>query len=74
MSAIAPNFLLERERNQSTRGGFDRYAQHRAEPMAVIDGLRGERLAVLGAGKTGGKTRPSRWRRRSRPGPSCARC
>ena len=46
------NFMLarERERNQSTRGGFDAYAAHRAEQMATLDGLRGQRLAVLGAG------------------------
>lgn len=46
------NFLLERERdrNESTREGFDAYAAHRAEQMATLKGLQGERLAVLGAG------------------------
>lgn len=46
------DFLLECERwrNSSTRTAFDRYAQHRAQQMALISSWRGERIAVLGAG------------------------
>jgi hypothetical protein len=46
------DFLLERERerNRSTRSGFQRYAAHRAQQMALLGGLRGQRLALLGAG------------------------
>lgn len=50
--AALHGFLLERERerNASTRGGFDTYAHHRAQQMALLRGLRGERIAILGAG------------------------
>ena len=50
--AAPHGFLLDRERqrNASTRGGFDTYAHHRAQQMALLQGLRGERIAVLGAG------------------------
>lgn len=52
MSTSIPQFLLERERerNESTRGGYGAYASHRARQMALLQGLRGQRLAVLGAG------------------------
>lgn len=40
----------ERWRNASTRQSFDRYAQHRAQQMALLEGWGGDRLAVLGAG------------------------
>lgn len=52
MTALSPNFLLERERdrNASTRSGFSAYARHRARQMALLKDRRGERLAVLGAG------------------------
>lgn len=46
------DFLLQRERdrNRSTSQGFDAYAAHRAEQMALLCELRGQRLALLGAG------------------------
>jgi len=49
---VSREFLLERERerNASTRGRFAYYAHHRAQQMALAQGLRGERIAVLGAG------------------------
>jgi hypothetical protein len=52
MAVASDNFLLarERERNHSTQGGFDRYARHRAEQHALLEGLSGERIALLGAG------------------------
>lgn len=52
MASPPPHFLLarERQRNQSTRLGFERYAEHRARVMAQLADRRGERLAVLGAG------------------------
>jgi hypothetical protein len=52
MVAIGRHFLLERERdrNASTRAGFGAYAEHRARQMALLKGLRGQRIAVLGAG------------------------
>jgi hypothetical protein len=52
LPAVSRDFLLERERerNASTRGRFAHYAQHRAQQMALTQGLRGERIAVLGAG------------------------
>ncbi|RYZ02734.1 MAG: hypothetical protein EOO73_30710 [Myxococcales bacterium] len=52
MIAAIPQFLLERERdrNESTRGGYAAYAPHRARQMALLRGRGGERLAVLGAG------------------------
>ncbi|MDF3065189.1 MAG: hypothetical protein K0R38_790 [Polyangiaceae bacterium] len=52
MTASIPHFLLERERdrNESTRGGYSAYAAHRARQMALMGDRRGERLAVLGAG------------------------
>lgn len=49
---VSRDFLLERERerNETTRGRFAHYAQHRAQQMALTEGLRGLRIAVLGAG------------------------
>jgi hypothetical protein len=49
---VSRDFLLERERerNASTRGRFAHYAQHRAQQTALTKGLRGARIAVLGAG------------------------
>src|SRR3954469_24491864 len=48
----AGNFMVEQERwrNSSTRQAFDKYSRHRAQQMALLQGWRGERLAVLGAG------------------------
>lgn len=40
----------ERQRNASTRGRFAYYEQHRAQQMALAEGLHGQRIAVLGAG------------------------
>lgn len=59
--AAPHGFLLERERerNASTRGGFDTYAQHRAQQMALLQGLRGGRIAVLGAGNCNDLDLPS---------------
>lgn len=52
LPAVSRDFLLERERerNASTRGRFDYYAHHRAQQMALTHGLRGQRIALLGAG------------------------
>jgi len=52
MASSPPSFLLarERERNRSTRQGFGVYAQHRAQQMALLEGLGGARIAILGAG------------------------
>jgi hypothetical protein len=52
MAALPDNFLLirERERNTTTRGHFDAYAQHRAQQMALLETLSGKRIAILGAG------------------------
>lgn len=52
MVVAAGNFMVhqERWRNSSTRLAFEGYAQHRAQQMALLQGWRGERLAVLGAG------------------------
>lgn len=52
LSAVSRDFLLERERerNESTRGRFAYYAQHRAQQTALAKALQGQRIAVLGAG------------------------
>lgn len=52
MEARISHYLLarERDRNESTRGGYGAYASHRARQMALMRGRGGERLAVLGAG------------------------
>jgi hypothetical protein len=50
--AAPTDFLLarERDRNSSTRGAFASYKDHRARQMALLDGVSGERIAILGAG------------------------
>jgi len=52
MAGLPHGFFLERERqrNTSTRVGYQAYAQHRAQQMALVQGLKGERIAILGAG------------------------
>ncbi len=52
MATSGDSFLLkrERERNSSTRTAFAAYADHRAQQMALLNGLGGDRIAILGAG------------------------
>jgi hypothetical protein len=52
MATVPDNFLLarERERNATTRGHFGIYSYHREQQMALLHGLHGKRIAILGAG------------------------
>jgi hypothetical protein len=54
MGTTGQEFLLtcERERNATTRDAFgtEAYTQHRVRQMALLRALRGERIAILGAG------------------------
>jgi len=52
MATVPDNFLLarERDRNATTRGHFGAYAHHREQQMALLQGLSGKRIAILGAG------------------------